>query len=397
MRKMQNFDLLWGKRLVSLEQSGQLRRLRPMRRNDDGRFVMDGRALIDFSSNDYLGLSAHPLLKRRAAQYAERFGAGNGASRLVTGDHPAFSEIEAKLARGKGSEAALILSSGFQANATILTALLDKATLGAEPILFADRLNHASLIQGALASGVRHVRFRHNDLGHLESLLQKHQGPDRALFIATETVFSMDGDCVDVSGIRQLAKKYSAFLYLDDAHATGVMGLNGFGLGAGIEGSDCLVMGTFSKALGGFGAYVVCTAALREYLVNRCSGLIYSTALPPSVLGAMDAALDLVPTLTAERALLQEHAETFRSAMRSAGLDVGASASQIVPVMLGASHRAVDLARKLEQEGFLSVAIRPPTVPPNGARIRFTFSARHKAEDVQAVAEAVIRLAKETA
>ncbi|GHU03658.1 putative 8-amino-7-oxononanoate synthase [Alphaproteobacteria bacterium] len=351
--------------------------------------------MVDFSSNDYLGLSVHPEMRRRAADYAERFGVGNGASRLVTGDHPAFSEIETKLARGKKAEAALILSSGFQTNATVLGALMDKTTLEAEPILFADRLNHASLIQGALASGARQVRFRHNDLDHLESLLAKHQGEGRFLFIATETVFSMDGDRADLPRLEKLAEKYSAFLYLDDAHATGVLGPDGFGLGSGLIGPNCMVMGTFSKALGGFGSYVACTGTLRDYLINRCPGLIYSTALPPAVLGAMDAALDLVSAMESERALIQSCAESFRRALRGAGLDIGASSSQIVPVILGDSRKALAISRNLEREGFLGMAIRPPTVPPGKARIRFAFSARHRQEDALALAEAIIRLTEE--
>ena len=201
----------------------------------------------------------------------------------------------------------------------ILPALFDSRVLGGEPLVYCDKLNHASLIHGCLTAGVRQIRFRHNDLGHLEELLAKQTDDDRPRFIVTETVFSMDGDRADVLALARLADRYEAFLYLDEAHATGVLGDGGFGLAKGLAGPRCLVMGTFSKALGGFGAFVACTATLRDYLINRCSGLIYATALPPAVLGAMDAALDLVPGMDAERVRLAAHGERLRAALAEAG------------------------------------------------------------------------------
>jgi 8-amino-7-oxononanoate synthase len=347
---------------------------------------------LDFSSNDYLGLARHPALIERAREFAQRWGAGAGASRLVCGNLLPFVAVEEKLARGKQAEAALVFVSGFQANASVLPALFDVKVLGAEPLVYCDKLNHASLIQGCLAAGVRQIRFRHNDLGHLEQLLAQHQGEKRPRFIVTETVFSMDGDRVDLTGLRALAERYGAFLYLDEAHATGVLGDGGFGLAKGLAGPRCLVMGTFSKALGGFGAYAACTQTLRDYLINRCPGLIYATALPPAVLGAMDAALDLLPTLDGARVHLAASAARFRKAMASAGLDTGASSTQIVPVMLGPEERALGLARALEEEGLLGVAIRPPTVPPGSSRIRFAFSARHTDEQIDRLIEAMVRL-----
>ena len=391
---MDDFETLWKDRLADLGENGRLRRLRPFARKADGRLQADGRALIDFSSNDYLGLSRHPELIRRARDFAQKYGAGAGSSRLVTGEMPPFAAIEAKLAAGKSAPAALLFVSGFQANASILPALFDRTALKAEPVVFADRLNHASLIQGCLAAGVRQLRFRHNDLGHLESLLERHAGSGRPLFIVTETVFSMDGDRADLPALTALAERFGAFLYLDEAHATGVLGPGGFGLAHGLAGPRCLVMGTFSKALGGFGAYAACTPALREYLVNRCPGLIYATALPPAVLGAMDAALDLLPGLDAERARVLAHAENFREAMNAAGLDTGASTTQIVPVILGEEERALRVARCLEEQGFLGVAIRPPTVPAGQARLRLAFSAHHAEAEVAALARTLGAIAR---
>jgi 8-amino-7-oxononanoate synthase len=389
---MGDFDEYWRRCLEGLDKAGRRRRLRDFDRLADGRVCVGGNELVDFSSNDYLGLSHHPALIRRAGEYVGRWGAGAGASRLVSGNLPPVARIEERIALGKGTEAALIFVSGVQANLTLLPALLDARVLGGEPLVYADRLNHASLIQGCAAAGVRQIRFRHNDLFHLEELLERQKDEARPRVIITETVFSMDGDRADIPALRELAGRYGAFLYLDEAHATGVLGEGGFGLAHGLRNG--LVMGTFSKGLGGFGAYAACSHELRDYLLNRCGGVIYATALPPAVLGAMEAALDLLPGMDAERARLAAHGARFRAALREAGLDTGASSTQIVPLILGAEERALNMARQLEAEGFLAVAIRPPTVPVGTSRIRFTFSALHTDVQIEALTEAVIRLSK---
>lgn len=351
-----------------------------------------GAELVNFSGNDYLGLSRHPELIRRAADFALRYGAGAGASRLVTGNLPPFAGIEARLAAAKGTEAALVFVSGVQANLTILPALLDRQTLGAEPLVYADRLNHASLIQGCIAAGVRQHRFRHNDLNHLEELLARDAALSRPRFIVTESVFSMDGDRTDIPALAALADHYGAFLYIDEAHATGVLGENGFGLAHALP--QALVMGTFSKGLGGFGAYAAGSGVLRDYLVNRCGGLIYATALPPAVLGAMDAALDLVPALDGQRAHLAGLGERLRGRLRASGLDTGASTTQIVPLILGAEEKALAFSARLRAEGFLAVAIRPPTVPAGTARLRIALSALHDTPMIDRFADTIIRLAR---
>lgn len=387
---MSSFDSLWQRCLDDLAAAGRRRALRVVERLDGPWSDMGGHRLLDFSSNDYLGLSRHPLLVERATDYARRWGAGAAASRLVRGNLAPFEVLERRIAAAKGTEAALILASGFQANAAVLPALLDARVLGAEPVVLADRLNHASLHHGIAAAGVRQVRFRHNDLGHLSELLAKHAG--RPCLVVTESVFSMDGDRADVPALVALCERHGAFLYIDEAHATGVLGDTGFGLAAGYGGRIGVVMGTFSKALGGFGAYIGCSAALRDYLISRCGGLIYSTALPPAVLGAIDAALDLVPQLGRERARLQTMAADFRARLQAAGFATGESSTQIVPVILGEEGRALRLAAALEAEGFLGVAIRPPTVPPGTSRIRFALSTLHDAEQVERLAAAVVRL-----
>ena len=376
--------------LAGLDAAGRLRSPVPVEHLPGGRVRRGGRELINFSSNDYLGLSRHPLLAERAAAYAATYGTGAGASRLVSGHLAAQERIEARVAAAKGSEAALLMASGWQCNASVLPALLDPALWGCQPLLFADRLAHASMHAGFRAAGARQIRYRHNDLAHLAALLDRHADSAAPRFIVTETVFSMDGDVTDVAALMQLARAHDAFVYLDEAHATGVLGETGFGLAAH-HGAD-LVMGTFSKALGCFGAYVACSARLREYLVNRCSGLIFSTALPPPVLGAIDAALDLVPQLGEARARLQADARRLREALTQAGLDTAASATQIVPVLLGDERRTLAASAALEAAGLLGVAIRPPTVPEGASRIRFALSAAHARADVELLLDVAPRL-----
>jgi 8-amino-7-oxononanoate synthase len=388
---MHDFEESWRVCLDDLDRAGRKRALRQIEPLGGRNVRVSDRELVDFSSNDYLGLARHPLLIERSRDYVRRFGAGSGASRLVTGNLAVHSAIEAKLAIAKGAESTLLLASGFQANATLLPALLDSKVLGAEPLVFADRLIHASLIHGCKAAGARLQRFRHNDFDHLESLLAKNDVRGRTVFIVTETVFSMDGDRADLVRLRELSERYGAFLYLDEAHATGMFGEHGFGLACGLAGPRCLVMGTFGKALGGFGAYAACSALLRDYLINRCGGLIYATALPPAVLGAIDAAIELLPSLAAERAHVLAYARTFRSALSRAGLDTGASDTQIVPVILGDERRTLDMAAQVEEDGLLGIAIRPPTVPAGTSRIRFAFSAAHRPNDIERLIESVLR------
>ena len=366
--------------LNAIRARNQYRLLRPFVMLGRGRLERDGTPLLDFSSNDYLGLSQHPLLKERAIEWTQRHGAGAGASRLVTGTSPLHVTVEAKLAAFKGSEAALIFASGWQANAAVIPAIVQAAP-GAQ--VFTDRLIHASLHHGCAAAGVRQIRFRHNDLDHLESLLAARQDQPVPRIIITESIFSMDGDGPDLPRLTALAKAHDAFLILDEAHATGVVGPRGAGLSAGGPGGVDLVIGTFSKAFGAFGAYVSGSQLLCDYLVNACSGFIFSTAPPPAVLGAIDAALDLIPTMDAERADLAAMADYIRSRLRLAGFDTGASTSQIVPLIIGDAAETLALSRRLEEQGILAAAIRPPSVPPGSSRLRLALRATHDAADIE--------------
>jgi 8-amino-7-oxononanoate synthase len=330
-------------------------------------------------------LRFHPLLLNRAEAWTERYGVGSGASRLVTGNLGLFAGIEAKVAALKQKQAALVMASGFQANASVLQALFDRSVLGAEPLVFSDRLNHASIHFGCAASGGREIRYRHCDATHLGSLLSQYQRDTRPKFILTESVFSMDGDAAPLSEIARLGREHDALLIVDDAHATGILGAGGRGLS---EDAD-VVVGTFSKALGSFGAYVACSPILRDYLINRCAGLIYSTALPPPVLGAIDAALDLVPELDGERAHVAALAQRFRLGATTLGFDTGASTTQIVPLIAGSSHAALSLSKRLRDAGYFATAIRPPTVPAGTARLRLAFTAAHGTDDVEGLLNAL--------
>jgi 8-amino-7-oxononanoate synthase len=369
---MSRFDALFLETLDGLEAAGRRRHLAPTMPAAPGMALRDGQALLNFSANDYLGLARHPLLAERARQWGERYGTGAGASRLVTGTMDLHTRVEEKLARLKGTEAALILASGWQANASILPALIKVA--GPDTAVFADALNHSSLVHGCRAAGMRAVCFPHNDLDALAALLKYYAGKPGRRLIVTESVFSMDGDRADIARLRALADRYDAFLYMDEAHATGVLGPAGSGLCGGLAD---LSMGTFSKALGGFGAYVAGSRPLIDFLTNACAGFVYTTALPPTVLGAIDAALDLVAGMEVERMALAANAARVRAAFRDIGIDTGASTTQIVPAMVGAEHTALDLAAALRQAGILAVAIRPPTVPAGTSRLRFALSATH--------------------
>ena len=384
---MSKFDASFEDALAQAEARGRRRVLRTVEPLDGGRVRVDGRVLIDVASTDYLGLSRHPEVIARACAWTQRYGAGAGGSRLLRGTFDAHRAVEAKLARLHGAEAALLFATGWQANASILPALF---AAGEGPALvFADRLIHASLHQGCQAAGVRQIRFRHNDLDHLESLLNARAGEPGRRFVITESVFSVDGDRADVVRLADIAERHGAFLYLDEAHATGVLGPGGMGLAGLAPGKVDLVMGAASKALGGFGAYVAGSAVLIDYLINACSGLIYSTATPPAVLGAMDAALDLAPGMDAERTHLHRLGERLRAGLAALGADTAGSSTQIVPAVVGGERATLALAEALRDAGFLVSAIRPPTAPEGKSRLRFSLSAALAEADVEALLAAL--------
>lgn len=329
-----------------------------------------------------MGLAGEHTLKQRAIEYIQRYGTGAGASRLVCGNHSYHVEAEAKIAALMETETALLFNSGYQANLTLLAAVANRDSL-----IFSDKNNHHSLLQGANASGAKVMRYGHQDLNHLERLLKKAD-PNRRKWIVTESIFSMDGDLPDLEALIALSEKYSCLIYLDDAHATGVIGNNGMGMGSGKQGIE-IVMGAFGKAGGVSGAFAACSQQMKRYLIQCCAGLIYSTAMPPSVIGAIDAALELIPQYDNERMKLHETASCIRKELQKSGFNTGSSTSQIIPVITGSESSALDLSSYLEEQGILALAIRPPTVPAGSSCVRFSISAKHSAEHVQRLLHAL--------
>lgn len=373
----------------SLETVHLRRRLRPSR---------PAGLIADFSHNDYLGLARSPVLADAAARAARLHGVGATGSRLLSGNLELHETLERHIAQAKGTEAALVFASGYQANAAVLAALLDAKVLGAEPRVYADRLIHASLHHGLQLAGVRQQRFRHNDLDHLAELLERDAALPGARFIVSETVFGMDGDRLDMAALAEIADRHAAFVYLDEAHATGVLGPQGHGLAAGwMRGgkrSRGVAMGTFSKGIGAAGAYVACSIAVRDYLLSRCGGFIYSTAPSPAVIGAVQAAWEMLPQMEAQRLQLQERAADLRERVRALGYDTGTSQTHIVPLVVGDEARALALQGFLLQRGLLTSAVRPPTVPPGTARVRIALSVSHQPEQVDALLAALAEWAR---
>lgn len=364
--------------LVGRKANDQLRSLRTLipELHDPIVAYQNGQRILSFCSNDYLGLSRHPKLRERAADYARSHGAGATGSRLVCGSFDIHSRVETKLAHLYGYEAALVFNSGFQANSSLIATLAGRGSL-----VLADKLSHNSLLQGALLSRASFRRYRHRDMADLERQLRDAAGRYERILIVTESVFSMDGDRSEVDRLVALAKEHEALLIVDDAHAVGVWGERGLGLTANKPGID-LVIGTFGKAYGSFGAFVLCADRVKDYLINFCPGFIYTTALPPAIIGSIEAGLELVPALDQERGYLHRLCEQVRVRLGELGFDTHTSTTQIIPIVLGDERRALSLSQWLEQNGILATAIRPPTVEAGKSRIRIALSSCHTSEHI---------------
>ncbi len=366
-------------------EAGLLRSLFPLVGSQKGVIKTEGKTLVDFSSNDYLGLADHPALIEGAKKAMEKWGAGARASRLMSGDLEIHHRLESAIAVLKGKEAGLLFGSGYLANTGIIPALC-----GRNDVIYSDRLNHASIVDGVLLSRARFYRFRHNDLNHLEDLLKSHRSRYRRALIVVESVYSMDGDLALVSELLELRGRYGAMLMIDEAHATGVFGAKGEGI-ISQTGADAVdvILGTFGKALGGYGAFVAVSNQMRQFLLNRARTFIFSTALPPAIIGANLAAVKLLEEEPERRNRVCELASELRRALREdLGLNTP-SESQIVPVMVGDSQSALSLAESLRDAGFFVKAIRPPTVPEGTARIRLSVTANHSLKDVRQLLEAL--------
>ena len=354
------------------------------------RVSLDGSEVLLLCSNNYLGLADHPRVRRAAADAAERYGAGAGGSRLISGDMELHHKLEAGLAAFKGAESALLFGSGYLANLGVVSALA-----GEGGTVFSDELNHASIIDGCRLARAETFVYRHRDLDHLAWGLEQAAG--RPALIVTDGVFSMDGDVAPLPALAELAGRYGARFMVDEAHGTGAIGPGGRGTvaAAGLEGAVDVVVGTLGKALGSYGAYVCTTSALREFLINRARPFIFSTAPPPPSVGAAIAALSLLESRPGVVEHLRRNAAVMRSALVSYDLDVGSSRTQIIPVMVGDARRATALCERALDGGVYAQAIRPPTVPEGTSRLRLTVMANHRADDLERAARVIGRAARD--
>jgi 8-amino-7-oxononanoate synthase len=376
---MRSLDEFAGEKLVSLERAN-LRRAPAVTARAGIWAERDGRRLLSFSCNDYLNLSQHPKIITAAIEATQRYGVGAGASRLVTGNHPLYTELEERLARLKGTEAACVFGSGYLANTGIIPALA-----GPDDLIVVDELSHACIHAGAKLSGAEVHLYRHTDAAHAEAILAKHRAGKKRALIATDGVFSMDGDLAPLGELSDIAKRFDAWLLSDDAHGLGVLG---GGRGSAFARGDAqapygvpLQMGTLSKAVGAYGGYLCASRAVIDYMHTRARTFIYSTGLPPPVVAAAIAALDVIETEPAYAAEPLRKARFFTRA-----LNLPEAQSAIVPVIVGETEAALAASELLRDEGFLVVAIRPPTVPAGTARLRFAFTAQHPEPDIERLA-----------
>ena len=370
---MSSLDAFATAKLAELEARNLRRRLVVTDRRENVRATRNGRELISFCCNDYLNLSQHPRVKKAAIEAIETYGTGSGASRLVTGNHPLFAVLEARLTKLKQAEDCVIFGSGYLANLGIVPALV-----GPGDVIIADELSHSCLLMGTKLSGAEAHIFRHNDLAHLAKLLAAHRGKARHCLILTDGVFSMDGDLAPVREMAALAKAHDAWLMTDDAHGIGVVGEGrGSSFIGGVKADVPLQMGTLSKAIGSYGGYLCASKAVVDLIRTRARTLIYSTGLPPASVAAAIAALDVIEENPDYAALPVKKAALF-----ARELNLPAPESPIVPLVIGEAEATLKASALLEAEGYLVTGIRPPTVPAGTARLRFTFTAEHKDEDI---------------
>ena len=370
--------------LAEIKRQGLYRQLRQVDGEQGPSILLDGREVLNFTSNNYLGLANHPALQTAAIEALERYGCGSGASRLISGNMTLHLELEESIAKLKGTESALVFNSGFQANVGILSTLV-----GEGDVVFSDALNHASIIDGCRLSRAKVVVYPHCNLTHLEAALRKAPQKARKL-IVTETVFSMDGDIAPMGEIVDLAERHGAMIMVDEAHATGVFGPNGAGVLAemGLKERVLVQMGTLGKALGGFGAYVAGNRNLRELLINGCRSFIFTTALPPVMMAMAITAIDLLEKEPERRFTLWRNSQHLKNELKDLGFSLGKSSSQILPLMIGDAQDCMSFSECLLAKGVYAQGIRPPTVQPGSARLRITPMATHTDEHLKQAIQA---------
>ncbi|SHI45720.1 8-amino-7-oxononanoate synthase [Malonomonas rubra DSM 5091] len=380
--------------LATLAEQGMLRTLREIESAQGPRVRIDGTDHLLLCSNNYLGLANHPVLIEASCRAAKDFGAGSGASRLISGSMSLHHRLEERIAAFKSTESALVFNSGYAANNGIIQGLL-----GPEDTIFSDSLNHASIIDGCRLSGARTCVYPHNDVQALAELMAKEQSTRKGRWlIVTDGVFSMDGDIAPLPELVSLKERFDAWLMVDDAHGGGVLGEHGRGTA---EHFNCLdkidlQMGTFGKAFGSFGAYLAATRVVIDTLINRSRSFIFSTSLPPAVLAANLAAIDLVASEEGERrrTQLKANRELFSSILSGAGFDLCGSSTQIVPVLIGEPEPTMHAASQLFQQGIFLSGIRPPTVAPGTCRLRATLMADHTPTELRQAAQAIVHVVK---
>jgi glycine C-acetyltransferase len=379
----------YASELKELKSQGLYRRLLRIEPSQGARVVVDGKEVLLLCSNNYLGLADHPVLKEASIKAVEKYGVGTGASRLVSGTMALHEQLEEQIATFKGTERALLFNSGYAANTGVIPALAQKGD-----IIFSDKLNHASIVDGCLLSRAQLVRYPHNDMAFLRRRLEESRGEGRRIIIA-DGVFSMDGDLAKLAELVALKKEFGALLMVDDAHGTGVLGVTGRGTAEyfGLSSEIDIAMGTMGKALGGFGAFIASTNEIIDYLVNRARSFIFSTSLPPAVLAAASAAITVVnsPEGAELRQRLAENSAYLRTSLGTAGFDTLGSETQIVPVFVGDARKTMEFSRALLDEGIFVQGIRPPTVPVGSSRLRCTLMATHCLADLQQVGAALCR------
>ena len=375
---MDNHDWLDAE-FAALQQAGLRRHLRTVMSAPTGTINLDGRDVVLLGSNNYLGLSTHPQVIAAAVEATLNFGTGASGSRLISGNSELYTTLEANLAKTKHTEAALVFSSGYAANTSIIPILASEGDL-----ILSDALNHASIIDGCRLSRATKKVYRHCDVEHLASLLSESTAFRRRL-IVTDGVFSMDGDIAPLPDIYEVATHYEAMLLVDDAHGFGVLGKDGSGTVAhfGLEGTNIIQMGTLSKAVGALGGYIAGSRALVELLINKARGFIFTTGLPPATLAAANTALDVIRSSPELRQRLFAHAAQLKTALINLGYTLLPSETQILPVVLGSPQRATNIADALLAEGVFAPAIRPPAVPPDTSRLRLTVMATHTEAEIQ--------------
>ncbi|HEX5926224.1 MAG TPA: 8-amino-7-oxononanoate synthase [Baekduia sp.] len=385
-------------RLEELRETGLYRRMRHVSGPQGSRVVLDGRPVLLLCSNNYLGLADHPRVREAAADAAMRWGAGAGASRLVSGTMTVHRRLEEALAAFKGTESSVLFGSGYLANLGVIGALArlgaDNSSAGAPPpVVFSDELNHASIIDGCRLARAETFVYDHCDVEHLAWGLRQHR--DRAGLIVTDSVFSMDGDIAPLAEIAELARRHGVRTVVDEAHGTGCLGPGGRGAvaEAGLDGEIDVVIGTLGKALGAYGAFAACSAAMRELLTNTARSLIFSTALPPPAVAAALAALEVLQEHPEMVDRLQANADAMRDELAREGFEVAGSSTQIIPLVVGDAELAMQVCEQAIEAGVFAQAIRPPTVPAGTSRLRLALMATHTREELRAAARTLGRAA----